>query len=110
MPNILLANAGVPMLVLQLPYMAIALLPIIAIESRIARRCLGVSSSLAWHGVSIANAMSTFAGVPIAWAAMLVLNIVSTGTRSYGLDTPSGVSLPSFCKRPGSLHRNSNKI
>ncbi len=86
-----LANAGVPMLFWQLPFMAMALVPIVLIEWAIVSRLI---SGMSWHGfwsVGLANAVSTFIGIPLAWGAMLALNVATTGTGSRGLDTPMQV-------------------
>jgi hypothetical protein len=72
----------------QMPTMVVALIPIIAIESAVARAFTAVSFSRIVRGVAVANAVSTLIGIPIAWGAMLILNIVATGGTTHGFDTP----------------------
>jgi hypothetical protein len=84
----LLANAGVPMIFWQMPVAAIALLPIVVVESLVATPILKQPLGRVALRVLAANALSTFVGVPIAWIGMLVVNIATTGTRAHGFDTP----------------------
>jgi hypothetical protein len=86
----MLANAGVPMLALHLPAMVVLLVPIIAIEVLVARRLIPLTTSRLIRGVAGANVVSTLIGIPLTWALMLVLNIVTTGTEAKGIDTLSG--------------------
>jgi hypothetical protein len=76
---VLLANAGVPMLFVQWVGMALALLPIVAIEAvayRVAtRRSIGRSLRIS----VLANLASTLVGVPLAWFASLVMQIALSG-------------------------------
>lgn len=83
-----LANAGVPMLFWQLPVAAVALLPIVAVESLIAwpilqQRLLPVAGR-----VLTANALSTFVGIPLAWIGMVIVNIATTGGTVHEFRTP----------------------
>jgi hypothetical protein len=73
-----LADMGVPMLVVQWPLMFAALLPVIALEAWILRRRLGLPFGRAVKGSAMANLASTVAGVPIAWAVMLGVELVFT--------------------------------
>ena len=70
MHSSLLANAGIPMIVFQFPAMLLALLPVILIESLIARWCLWSTYPRAYArvygGVALANVISTVIGVPLA--------------------------------------------
>lgn len=83
------ADAGVPMLFLTLPAMLIALVPIIAIEAVVVGRLLGSNAVLRVKSVAIANAVSTVVGLPLAWVALVALQLVSGGGSAYGLTTPT---------------------
>jgi hypothetical protein len=76
MPASAMANAAVPMLVITLPVMVFALVPIILIEMFILKVTVGSTWRRAAFVTSAANAASTFVGVPMAWAAFLVIEIV----------------------------------
>ena len=76
MHSALLADVGVPMLVLQWPFMICALLPVIAIEAEVIRRRLSLTHGKAFAGAARANLISTLIGVPVAWAIMLLIEIV----------------------------------
>lgn len=74
-----LANMGLPMLVVHMPVLLAALLPIVVIEAcwigwragRPARRLL--------QPVLVANLVSTLVGVPLTWVAMVILVIIGGG-------------------------------
>ena len=91
MSAIMLANAGVPMLFVQMPFMTIALVPIIVVEGLIARRRLGLSAAGSFKGVAVANAVSTFIGIPLAWFAQFGLNLLISGGNSHGLANPAAI-------------------
>jgi hypothetical protein len=74
----LVANAGVPMLALQLPAQVLALGPIVANEAPILARTLAVPWRTLWPQ-SAANLASSFIAVPVAWGALLALE-----RRSWG--------------------------
>ncbi len=86
----MLANAGLPMIALHIPTMVVLLTPIIAIEFFLARCKIALPNTQLFQGIAIANVVSTFIGIPITWALMVVLNIVTTGTKAKGLDTLAG--------------------
>ena len=75
----MLANAGVPMLFVQMPLLLIALPVVIAIEAALCRRWLGVSWRQAWKGAGIANALSTIVGFPILWVALVIIQMAVGG-------------------------------
>lgn len=83
------ADAGVPMLFLTLPAMAIALIPIIVIESIVVGRILGTSAASKAKSVAIANVASTVIGLPLTWIALVIIQLVSGGGSAYGLTTPT---------------------
>jgi hypothetical protein len=67
----LLADAGVPMILLTFPAMLYLLLPIIFIEARLCRKWLGLDMWTSLKSNALANVASTLTGVPGACSAML---------------------------------------
>ncbi|RJQ42135.1 MAG: hypothetical protein C4550_00425 [Nitrospiraceae bacterium] len=74
-PSDALANAGLPMLVLAWPGMFISLIPIVILESWYLHSRLKIPFSRSTKIMTIANLESTIIGIPLAWAAMLALEI-----------------------------------
>jgi len=72
---VILANAGVPMLMLAFPAAFFLLIPVIGIEWWIARRLAGITPTAKIAGVTIANAVSTLAGWPLMWIVLAALQI-----------------------------------
>ncbi len=83
----MLANTGVPMIALHLPWMVLLLLPIIGIEFAVARAMRSSLDTKVIPGIIVANLVSTLVGLPLTWGMMLILNIVTTGTTAMGLKT-----------------------
>jgi hypothetical protein len=79
LPAMAYANAGVPMIVLSFPAMIIALLPVIFIETSIFRKIVLVPYKKSFFSNSIANALSTIVGFPIAWGLLFGLELLTTG-------------------------------
>ena len=69
----LLANVGLPMLVIQWPMMALALVPVIVLEAVLVRDLLDLPFWAAMAGMAKANLLSTLVGIPLAWIAALIL-------------------------------------
>lgn len=84
----LLANTGVPMIAVELPTMIVALVPIILLEAAIYRQAGPMPWRDAWRGSSWANLASTFLGVPAAWFALVIVQMVGDGGSAWGLKTP----------------------
>lgn len=82
LPGVAVANAGIPMISLTLPFMAIALVPIIALELVGLRWLLGVPGMKAAQVSTVANLTSTLVGTPLAWLCYLALG--------YIVDIPMG--------------------
>jgi hypothetical protein len=72
----LIANIGLPMILVQWPLMLGALVPVIVVEALLIRRRLDMSYRQAFIGAGIANVVSTLAGVPVAWVGTFLLNLV----------------------------------
>jgi hypothetical protein len=73
-PTYLLADVGLPMIFLTLPLMIGALIPVILLEVWITKPLLGMSYRRTASVVSVANVISTLAGIPLAWIAVLLLD------------------------------------
>jgi hypothetical protein len=86
--GIVLANAGIPMIFWQMPVAAAALLPVVAIETLIAWPILRQRFLPVVWNVFTANAISTFAGIPLAWIGMVIVNLVTTGSTVHEFRTP----------------------
>jgi len=84
----MLANAGVPMLFVQMPLLLLALPVVIAIEAALCRRWLRVSWKHAWKATAIANVLSTVAGFPIMWIALVIVQMLCGGGRFPHLPEP----------------------
>ena len=81
-----LADAGIPMFMLQVPAMALALIPVVAIEAVAARLFFGLTARDAFTGTAIANAISTVVGVPIACFALFFVAAATEGGTIVGYD------------------------
>ena len=71
--------------------MLVALLPIIALETFLARRWIQLERPRIFKGVAMANVVSTLVGVPLAWGVMLGLELATTDGSAYVLDSPSAI-------------------
>jgi hypothetical protein len=81
---VLLADAGLPMIFVTFPLMLLALIPVILVEIRVAEPKLeGASGKPAW-AIGVANVVSTIIGVPIAWAAMLGVELLAANFNLFG--------------------------
>ena len=78
----LFADAGVPMIFLTMPAMAVLLVPVIAIEAFLCRKWLGLSTWQAIKSNTVSNLASTIVGMPIAWTGMLVIEFGVFGLAS----------------------------
>lgn len=84
----LFANVGVPMIVVELPVMALALIPIVLLEAVIYVRLSHTTWSLAWRGSWWANVASTFVGIPVAWFVQVVVQMLIGGGSAWGIESP----------------------
>lgn len=89
-PSVAYANAGVPMLFLAMPAFVISLVPIIAIETIYVKKGLKLSFGKALKTVSVSNVVSTVVGIPLTWALLFLVQIVTGGGGAYGVDTTIG--------------------
>jgi hypothetical protein len=81
------ANVGVPMIFITLPGMLLALMPIIAIESKIYFRYFGLGKLKVIKYTTLTNSASTILGVPLAWLLHTIL-LLSFG-QAYSLLFPT---------------------
>lgn len=75
----LLADAGIPMIVLTFPAMVMLLIPVIVIEGFLCKKWLGLTTWQAMKSNTVSNLASTIIGVPVAWAIMLALEFGTMG-------------------------------
>ena len=80
------ANAGLPMIVVTLPAMAIALIPIILIESFFLKKN-GIAFKPAIKWVAIGNGLSTLVGIPCTWIALVGIQFASGGGGGFAVET-----------------------
>lgn len=81
------ANIGVPMIAVTLPWMVIALVPVILVEGLILARRHELPFSRAAKAMSIANLITTFIGIPITWFLLVLVQMFTGGGSSYGIET-----------------------
>ena len=67
----LFADTGIPMLAVVWPFMWLAFLPVVVIESLVALKSLGLRFRRALMVTAAANTVSTLVGIPVAWLVLL---------------------------------------
>ncbi len=103
------ANVGIPTIIVVMPIMVVSLIPVIVLEAYIYRRRLGVSGGRSGKVATVSNLVSTFLGIPIAWALMVVMQGVSGAGRPYDLGTFQGKVLSFTLQAPWLIpHDNAN--
>lgn len=90
-PSVSLANVGIPMLIVLWPLQWLSLIVVVAVESWLVARTIGVPLATVVKQVGFANLISTLIGVPIAWVVMFAIQVV-TGITLWKLtgDSASG--------------------
>src|SRR5260370_1208577 len=78
-PSTVLADVGLPMLVFVWPASWILLVPIVLVEAVIARRILALPPARCLKISFVANLVSTMVGIPLAWLAALLLELLLAG-------------------------------
>jgi hypothetical protein len=86
MPSPALANVGIPMLAYAWPVAWLLLIPVILLEALVARRILRAGWSSALKITGLSNFVSTLIGIPLAWAAVLLIGTVVHGVVPRPLD------------------------
>lgn len=84
-PVVLLADAGVPMIVFTWPGMLVLLLPIIAVETLFILKYTHLPHRKVVWATASANAVSTVVGIPLTWAILFACEL---GLWGEGLHTP----------------------
>jgi hypothetical protein len=77
---LILADAGVPMIMVFLPSAWLALLPVIAIEAAIGMRMVQVPFRRSLGCVAVGNLFSTILGMPATWLILAVIELMWFGT------------------------------
>ena len=67
------ANAGIPMLALAWPAQWLAFIPVVFMEAWVGRNHSSFGFAERLKLVAIANAVSTFVGIPLAWIALVLV-------------------------------------
>jgi hypothetical protein len=90
-PSVARANAGVPMIALLWPAAWVLLLPIIFLEAYVAKRVLAMQQGTAVRMSARANLVSTFAGIPLTWLVLFLLEVwvLNSGLAGDGRTRPS---------------------
>jgi hypothetical protein len=78
-----IANAGIPMLFVGMPFMVAVLVPVLLIEAAWYWRFLRIPWAVAWRGSLAANLWSTFLGLPLAWAVWVFVGVVAIASAQY---------------------------
>ena len=78
------------MLFVAFPFALYLLIPIIAVETWLARTVMQITAQRRFVGVLAANVFSTVVGWPVAWFLLVLLQlfVIPGGSGGYGLDTP----------------------
>jgi hypothetical protein len=84
----ILANIGVPMLIVQAPLMIMALPVVIFIEAALCRRWFEMDWKSALKATGIANAVSTLIGLPVMWVGLVAIQMVFGGGGVPKLSEP----------------------
>ncbi len=78
-PSSVLADVGLPMLVFVWPASWILLLPVVLVEGAVARRFLLLPLGRCLKISLVANLVSTAVGIPLAWVAALIVELLLAG-------------------------------
>jgi hypothetical protein len=70
------ADTGIPMLVLVWPSAWALFIPVVLVETYVAKRLLGLPLAESAKLSFVANAWSTFVGIPLGWLGLLFIELV----------------------------------
>lgn len=87
LPEVVYANTGIPTIAIYYPYFLALFIPIVLIEAFIIARRLTQPFIKALVFVGAGNALSTLAGIPIAWAGLVVIQLITGGGGALDTDT-----------------------
>jgi hypothetical protein len=73
----LVADAGLPMIALTFPAMLMLLIPVIVIEGILCKKWLGLTMVEAMKSNTASNLASTIVGIPVAWAIMFGVELMT---------------------------------
>ena len=82
------ANTGLPMLFVHMPVLLLALLPVILIEASVYRAGVPLTWGAAVRGSLVANLWSTLLGIPVAWFALVIAQLILGGGGMWNLEIP----------------------
>ncbi|MGD9588374.1 MAG: hypothetical protein AB7Q37_05180 [Pyrinomonadaceae bacterium] len=82
----LLFNMGLPMIVPAMVFMIIGLIPIILIEAIYLSKRLTIAFKPTIGSVIIANVVLTIVGIPATWLILFIVQLITGGTSSYGVN------------------------
>jgi len=85
-----MAQVDIPTIMITLPGMAAGLVPIAWIEARTYARELGLPREAAWRTSFAANTLTTLLVLPVVWACLFGLQIVTTHGEPLNLGTVWG--------------------
>jgi hypothetical protein len=83
-PSMAQANTGVPMIFLVFPPLTIAIVPIILVEAAVYAKSLNLSRKEAFICSLCANLISTLAGFPLLWIAIVGVGIALSSINLFG--------------------------
>ncbi len=78
-PAYCFGNVGIPVIALTYPGFAVLLLPIIITEYFIIKSIINIEKKPILVSTVVSNLASTLIGVPLAWAVLLILEMITTG-------------------------------
>ncbi len=81
-PAYCFGNVGIPVIAITYPGFAVLLLPIIITEYFIIKSIINTEKKTIIVSTVVSNSVSTLIGVPLAWAVLLILEIVTTSTSA----------------------------
>ena len=85
---LIIADVGVPMLVVQTPALVITLPIVILIEALICAKLLQIPKKRALRAATIANLVSTIVGFPVLWFALVLVQMLIGGGGVPKLSEP----------------------
>ena len=106
-----LANAGLPMVIIQGPFLLLAILPVVLLETMILKKYTGLNFSRSCKAVSSANAVSTLVGIPITYILILFFELALSEVGGWIGDTTGQVlSMTGYVLFPALLVPFSEKL
>lgn len=86
---ICLSNIGIPMIFISWPLMIVGLIPVIVIEWLVACRLFkSMSQVRLLQLVALANLITTLIGIPITWAMLVTIQLLTDGGGYLPIQTP----------------------